>query len=255
MSNEEFSNEFDLLVSSYRRFRDFDSREPLDTIEFDEYEKSLYLTKAQESVILSLYNGRNSLGESFEQTEELRRYLEGLVVEKEIEPVSNEANEANGTSVKTGVGEKSLFFELPDDLWFIVYEQATVSDDSYCEGMGAIGVYPTRHDEYLRLRKNPFRGVNDRRALRLDVSENQVEIVSKYTISKYYVRYLRKLKPIILEDLPNEVTIGHTEGFAGNMATPCEVHESLHHKIVERAVEMALQAKLGGIPSEKRGAQ
>jgi hypothetical protein len=28
------------------RFRDFDEKEPRDTIEFDEYEKSLYLTKS-----------------------------------------------------------------------------------------------------------------------------------------------------------------------------------------------------------------
>lgn len=44
MTNSEFSNQFDLLVSSYRRFKDFDNQELLDSIEFDEFEKSLYLT-------------------------------------------------------------------------------------------------------------------------------------------------------------------------------------------------------------------
>jgi hypothetical protein len=48
MTTGEFSNEFDTLVSSYRRFRDFDHHEPIDTIEFDEYEKSFFLTEAQE---------------------------------------------------------------------------------------------------------------------------------------------------------------------------------------------------------------
>ena len=69
MTVSEFSNQFDVLVSSYTRFRDFDDREPRDTIEFDEYEKSLYLTKAQEELVLSLYNGRNSSALSFEETE------------------------------------------------------------------------------------------------------------------------------------------------------------------------------------------
>ena len=39
MTTEEFSNEFDTLVSSYRRFKDFDNKEALDSLEFDEYEK------------------------------------------------------------------------------------------------------------------------------------------------------------------------------------------------------------------------
>jgi len=66
---EEFSNQFDVLVNSYRRFKDFDDRELLDSVEFDEYEKSLYLTKAQEELVLSLYNGRNSSLQGFEETE------------------------------------------------------------------------------------------------------------------------------------------------------------------------------------------
>jgi len=44
MTNQEFSNEFDTLVNSYRRFKDFDDREILDSIEFNEYEKSVFLT-------------------------------------------------------------------------------------------------------------------------------------------------------------------------------------------------------------------
>ena len=51
MTLEEFSNGFDTLVNSYRRFKDFDKQEMLDSIEFDEYEKSFYLTKAQEEVV------------------------------------------------------------------------------------------------------------------------------------------------------------------------------------------------------------
>ena len=51
MGIEDFSNGFDTLVNSYRRFRDFDSMEASDTIEFDEYEKSLFLTKAQEITV------------------------------------------------------------------------------------------------------------------------------------------------------------------------------------------------------------
>ena len=78
MSTEEFSNGFDILVDSYRRFKDFDDRMLLDTIEYSEYEKSVYLTKAQEALVQEVYSGK-STADSFERTEEVRRQLDALV--------------------------------------------------------------------------------------------------------------------------------------------------------------------------------
>ena len=48
-------------------------------LEFDEYEKSVFLTKAQEELVISIYDGKNLSGESFENTEEARRSLSSLV--------------------------------------------------------------------------------------------------------------------------------------------------------------------------------
>jgi hypothetical protein len=74
--------------------------------------------------------------------------------------------------------------------------------------------------------------------LRLDLSEGNVEIISKYNVTKYYVRYLHKLSPIVLMDFGDDITVnGESE------ATECELHEALHQKILEIAVQMALQSK------------
>jgi hypothetical protein len=108
-------------------------------------------------------------------------------------------------------------------------------------------VVPVRQDEYHKLKKNPFRGANDRRALRLDLSEGNVEIVSKYTVTKYYLRYLKKLNPIILVNLPNDVSID-----GRNKSQTCELHESLHQRILELAVRMALQSKGYTINNENK---
>jgi hypothetical protein len=231
MTNPEFSNQFDVLVNSYTRFRDFDNKEPRDTIEFNEYEKSLYLTKAQEELVRGLYNGRNPLGESFEQTEELRRYLADLVIEAELQPTVT----SNGKPL--GMESTSKFFTLPEELWFITYEGVIISD-SKCEGTTSLEVLPVTQNEYHRIKKNPFRGANDRRALRLDLSEGIIEIISKYTVTSYYLRYLRKLNPIILVDLPNEVSIS-----GKNQLTECELNDGLHQRILELAVMIALQSK------------
>lgn len=274
MNRLELSNQFDLLVSSYRRFRDFDNKEALDTIEFDEYEKSLFLTKAQEQLVTSLYDGKNPEGDSFENIEELRRYLAPLIKEAELPPLDKQLG-ANGyqpsfdnqtgiTDVQPldgativpndetgiteiiftpkpkdfiGVSDSSKFFHLPDDLWFITYEAALVTNGK-CEGSTTLDVYPVRQDEYHKIKRNPFRGANDRRALRLDLANNVVEIVSKYGITSYYVRYMKKLQPIILEDMPNELTVNGI-----NKATDCELHEGLHQKVLELAVAMALRSK------------
>lgn len=271
MSNSELSNLFDVLVNSYRRFKDFDDREIPDSLEFDEFEKSLYLTKSQEELALSLYNGRNSSLQGFEETEELRRYLSDLIGEAELSPLTSTSGKQPQYNAQTGImdisfsgqskivpnaetgiieftfpeektgfkgiSSKSRFFSLPDDLWFITYE-AVIITDGKCEDTTTLEVIPVTQDEYHRLRKNPFRGANDRRALRLDLSENVVEIVSKYSISVYYVRYLRKLSPIVLEDMPEGVSVNGV-----STATGCKMHESLHQKIVENAVIMALRSK------------
>lgn len=231
MKREEFSNGFDVLVSSYKRFKDFDKQELLDSVEFNEYEKSVFLTKAQEEIVLSLYNGKNPYGEAFEGTEEQRRYLSNLITEKYLKPITN----TSGTPL--GLESKSKFFTLPEDLWFITLESVVV-DNGKCKAETVMKVYPVKQDEYQVIRDNPFRGANDRRALRLDLSEGNVEIICKYMVAVYYIRYIKKVPPIILEDLPNDLTIeGKSE------ARDCILHETLHQKILERAVQIALQSK------------
>ena len=231
MTTADFSHEFDILVDSYRRFRDFDQQEPRDTVEFNEYEKSLYLTKAQEDLVKSLYTGKNPYGESFETTEEMRRYLSNLIEEVQLQPITT----SNGKQL--GIDSKSKFFTLPEDLWFITYEAVNVTGKT-CDHSEPMEVVPVRQDEYHKIKKNPFRGANDRRSLRLDLSEGNVEIVSKYDVTTYYVRYLKKVTPIVLELMPEDVSIDGVRE-----ETPCMLHESLHRDILERAVIMALQSK------------
>lgn len=239
MNLAEFSNGFDVLASSYRRFKDFDNKEILDSIEFNEYEKSLFLTSAQEQLVLGYYSGKNSFGESFEATEEVRRQLDSLVKTKEY-TIEDEVGE------RIGVSDKSVFFSLPDNLAFITLEQVEFDDKKLgCYNHSVVNVYPTKQDEFNKVKNNPFRGATKYKVLRLDSGDNIVEIVSKYTIDKYLIRYVEKPEPIILENLPEGLTI---EGV--NIANPCKLNSILHNIILERAVLMALRAK--GINTESK---
>lgn len=230
MTREEFSNGFDVLLNSYSTSI-MSSPAPQDII-LDEYEKSVFLTMAQEQEVLSLYNGKNISGESLEATEELRRYLSSLTKEDELEPIVT----TNGKPL--GVSSTSKFFTLPPDLWFITYESVTVSDGK-CGEASSMNVFPVRQDEYNNIKKNPFRGANDRRALRLDLADSVVEIVCKYTVTKYYIRYLKELTPIVLQDFTADgLSVNGT-----STATDCELPKYLHQRILEAAVLLALRTK------------
>lgn len=227
----DFSNGMDTLLNSYSRNGSFGEDTSKADIRLDEYEKSVFLTQAQTAEVISLYNGNSAETEGFEHTEELRRYLAPLIKEAELSPIET----SNGKPL--GVDSKSKFFTLPEDLWFITYEAALLTGAA-CEGMSKQEVYPVRQDEYDKLRKNPFRGANERRALRLDLADNVVEIISTQGITSYYVRYLRKLSPIVLIDLDDGLSVDGV-----STATECQLHESLHQRILQRAVAMVLASR------------
>ena len=228
MTTEEFSNEFDTLLNSYSAVGEF--RKVPSTIELDEYEKSIFLTKAQEEIVISMYNSKNQFGDSFEKTEEVRRYLSSLVktyttTDKKVE--------------YTGLSKSSVFFELPDDLWFITYETVDLKDDGLgCMSGENISVIPITQDEYHRIRNNPFRGTNERRVLRFDLSDKVIEIISKYNVEKYLVRYLSRPTPIILTDLTDSLSINDI-----SIKTECKLNPVIHRAILDRAVKLAIMSK------------
>ena len=230
MTTEEFSNEFDTILNSYSSSKSFGEANDKVDIVLDEYEKSIFLTKAQEEIVIDLYNGKNSFGDSFEKTEEVRSSLRELI-------------RTYTTSTKetgyTGLSNKSVFFKLPDDLWFITYEAVNLKDEELgCMDGASVLVMPVTQDEYYKIKRNPFRGPNERRAVRLDSNEMVVEIVSKYNIDSYLVRYLARPRPIILSELPDNLSINGVSD-----KSECELNPVIHRAILERAANLALVSR------------
>lgn len=231
MTVQEFSSGFDTLLNSYSTAQQFGEQTSGREVVLDEYEKSLFLTQAQLDIVISFYNGKNSTGESFESSEEFRRYLDALIKTKEY-------TEDDKLDIK-GISSKSTLFTLPDDLAFITMEQIEYNDEKLdCPSNNIASVYPVTQDEYNRVKNNPFRGPTVYKALRLDYGTNIVEIISVYNIGVYTLKYLSKPEPIILEDLPDGLTINGV-----SEVTECKLNEVLHDKILERAVQLALQSR------------
>jgi hypothetical protein len=221
MTTQEFSTEFDILYNNISS-----NQAP----GLDEYEKSVFLTRAQNQMVINLYSGKDGTN-SFEITEELRRYLSSLVKTSTLTATTTTSQKSNGYHSN---------FTLPTDLWYIVYEAVTLKSEDACVNGKEIVVVPTTHDDYYKTAKNPFRGPTERRALRLDLENNTVEIVSKYPISSYLVRYISKPSPIILTDL-NNLDSGLTIDKEQKEQT-CTLHEALHFDILRTAVALAISS-------------
>ena len=233
MDTTEMSDLFDELINAYSQTPE----NPKDILVFNEYEKSLFLTNAQEQLVISLYNGKNSMGNMFELTEEDRRMLSGLVRSITLEPI-NEQNFNCTCNRQQHITTNSQFFSLPKDLMFITYESCNFSSDDSCLNNKTVQVYPTTQDEFHKISKNPFRGPNGNRVLRLDIQGNRVELVSKTTIKSYFVRYIKRPRPIILVDLDGDLSIQGQQ-----VIMDSELNSLLHEKIVRLAVQLALQTK------------
>lgn len=226
MTTQEFSDAFDTLLQQQLLSQE---------VAVDEYEKSLFLTQAQKDIVLSIYNGTNSNLNSFEKTEEARRYLAPLVKTKTYK--LEDAEDPSKYSDVADISSSSHLFKLPEDIYFIVYEKANVNIDP-CNNI-EVSITPTTHDEYNVIKRNPFRTYNNRRGLRLDITEDLVEVITKGTLNSYFIRYVCKPSPIILVSLQSDnLTIeGQTD------AQTSVLPEVLHDKILKQAVALAIATK------------
>ena len=225
MTCGEFSLEFDLLYNNI-----MSNKAP----GLSEYEKSLFLTQAQESIVLDIYSGK--YGDSFERTEETKSYLNILIKQKEYEGIGR-TDENSIKSEGDKLDTRSVFITLPEDLWFRTGETATIIDDSYkchLDNLREVTILPVTQDTFVRTKRSPFRGPNEKRILRLDSTNKQVELISNYEIHSYTIRYLSRPEPIILVQLPQGLTIG-------GKASPqtCLLNTAIHRAILSKAVLIA----------------
>ena len=221
MNVQEFSNSFDTLLQPYIAKESFSEQ---NNLAFDEYEKSIFLTKAQEQIVLELY-------QELEQSEEVRKYLSNLIKTDNYVPVG----EQDETLINSNF--KSYKVEISNDILFMIYEQCTLSDENNCINGRIVSVVPTIHDDLDKVLKNPFKSPNNRKVIRLDF-DNKIELISKYNISNYKVRYLKKPNPIILVKL-EDLNIDKKQEVSNGETNPI-----LHERIVQRAVQLAVQSKV-----------
>lgn len=266
MTTAEFSNQFDLL------FNNISSNQAPG---LNEYEKSVFLTKAQDEIVKNYFQAEsngNTVKKGFDDTAIRQMDFSDLIMSKTLE----EENEG------PDVDPRALVYKISkDDRVYIIINESLylmVNQEGKLKVNGIRQVVPIKYTEYMRLMSKPFKEPLKNMAWRIitkgregdaDVDKStgdpttiektvssKIEIVitsadknrykkngEKDTV-KYNIRYVRRPRPIILTDLSD--TFGEDLTINGyNKAMTCELNESTHEAILQRAVELAKIAWAG----------
>ena len=254
MDVNEMSNQFDVLYNNVTS-----NQAP----GLNEFEKSVFLTKAQNMLLIEYHNNRvDGVGGGFDGSQK-RQYDFSSLIKTVALSVYNNSEYAH-------VDKRSVLYLFPEDYFLAVNE--TLADSSY-----QYTVIPLSYDEYSRLMMKPYAFPVKRAVWRLftgyaDVNHEQedtthhtvAEIIGKPTMEggkgkedlsdvSYVLRYVRKPNPIILDNLS---TYGESVTIEGEK-TPmgCELPPETHQEVLERAVTLAKIAWQGGTATQAAAQQ
>ena len=264
MTAAEFSREFDILYNNIAS-----NQAPGLT----EYEKSVFLTKAQDEIIKNYFTNKpngNKYQEGIEDSAKRYSDFSCLITVKSIISQQSTAN----------IDSRGKIMQLPDDLMISLNETfetnfnvvnkqnakvRAISNNNY-------QVIPITLAEYQRLMSKPSNDPLKRQVWKLmgnsasgngsieiiphwrDVSYNLTDEdkANQYTTNgdnpttyKLKIRYVRRPYPIIIEDLSLQgLTInGKTTIYGSTLSSAteeaCELAQELHPEILQRAVELA----------------
>lgn len=226
MSSEEFLERFQVLYNNI----DSNAAPGL-----NEYDISVFLTKAQDEILKNYFNPLgNKYKEGFDGSPKRQIDFSRIIKTTECQIHSGAANK---------IDLRSSVYDLPSDVFFILDENL------YTDQQDPIQAIPISFTEYSMLMRKPYKYPHKSEAWRLMSQvvdgEVQIEIISATPITKYLMRYVRKVTPIIVGDLSQwNLTI---DGLS--TVTECELDEELHEEILQRAVEIAKNAYTGDLAS------
>lgn len=226
MTVTEFKNEFNIAYDSIAS-----NMAPA----LDDYEISVFLTRAQEQLVKNKFDqDSNAKRRGFENSSKRRWDLKELI--------KNYKSMNEVVLTDKGIDPRSKFYAIPSDVFLIVNEQAVILDSSCNNAQKTVSVDPKTHDEYNDQKDNPFKKPYNKKVWRMDYNSsagnNVVELISNDTIKSYNLRYIKKPAPIIISDLSS---FGEGLTIEG-LFTPrtSELDSTVHSEIVDRAVELAI---------------
>lgn len=222
MNVSEFSEQFDVLYNNISS-----NAAP----GLDEYEKSVFLTKAQDEVVRKYFSRKeNKVYEGFDDSGQRQINFQSLVTTNVQSPATISNPQWFIDNRTNGVASISLSFY--GNILCILNEQVVVTRGTTSK---VLQVVPLSYEQYQLQMNKPFKRPNKTQAWRIEAFNMNSQIIAQYgdTIDQYRIRYVKRPAPIILVDLTDTSIEGYTS------AQTCSLDESLHQEILQRAVELA----------------
>ena len=156
MTLEEFSTEFDVLYNSITS-----NAAP----GFNDYEKSVLVTLAQEELIKSYFvSNNNTTGVGLDGSQKRHYDFSTLIKIKSLKNIIYDIITARDkVEIPSLNKDANAVFLIPNDVFLILNEHLIVKDNNYI-------VFPISYDTYNLLMSKPFPYPNKRQAWRLDSS-------------------------------------------------------------------------------------
>ena len=199
MTNQEFSNQFDLLYNNI-----MSNQAP----GLDEYEKSVFLTKAQDEVLKAYVNPKsNKVQEGYDDSQKRQVDFSTITVSKTLDSVSED--------YKIIDKDTSGCYLFPNNALFILNEILKVDNEG---SILNLQILPITFEQFTEKMTKPFAYPTKRAAWRVITNQSvyngtvsQVFWHLNETPIKYTVRFIKKPHPIILQDLGSDLSI---EGYS-----------------------------------------
>lgn len=234
MTIQEFSNEFDVLYNNI-----MSNQAP----GLDEYEKSVFLTKAQSEIIKNYFNPKgNKYQEGFDGSQKRQVDFSKLM--------KTYASSGTVPTPTSFFGNVTGAYKItwPNDVFVVVNEVVDVIKKGDNRKY-RLQVIPIKYDEYLRVSSKPYKQPLKNQAWRIINGENDINLIvghlNNVSPNGYHIRYVKHPKPIILESLDGSgLSINNETNEMG-----CELDPEIHPEILQRAVELARAAYAGDLKS------
>nr|UVN09338.1 MAG: hypothetical protein [Bacteriophage sp.] len=237
MTNQEFSNEFDVLYNNI-----MSNQAP----GLDEYEKSVFLTKAQDEIVKNYFNPKgNKYNEGFDGNE--KRQIDFSMIIRSTVIKTRFTDDIFDARCKTVILPKDIIMILNE--YALVTRMRSTGDPESAQELVRLTIVPLEYKEYSRLMSKPYKRPLKWQAWRLlnnSTTDNSAEIMTgpNDILNTYNIRYIKKPRAIILSDLEGVTLDGQSK------AQTCELDPILHPEILQRAVELAKAAYVGDINSQ-----
>lgn len=269
MTVTEFSNEFDVLYNSVTS-----NQAPA----LDEYEKSVFLTKAQYEIQYAYLTPKgNKSMEGIEASSKRHIDFSNLLVTEELDKIDDD-------KIGDKFDDRSICFSAPAEMFIPINEKVTDSKGRYVVlplNFALYDIYMSKPYQYPPKRHvwRLFTQTADSKSIVMDPLEPIavvpggggtpeagevltsterrviIELIGRSADGsklgadnkfKYVIRYIKRARPIILTSLAGTgLTIdGRYE------VSECELDKELHMEILTRAVELAKAAMMGDLNSQ-----